>query len=125
MSACVIWIDSQHAKLFKISASGIVSHELKKHSHKHSNSHQDSHKHQEEEHFFCEVAQAASKPEELLIFGPGVAKSHFKNHIEKHNQSDLAKVLVGVEPLDHLSDNQILEASRKFFKKFNQFNVSI
>ena len=125
MSACVIWIDSQHAKLFKISASGVMSHELKKHSHKHSNSHQDSHRIQEEEHFFHEVALAVAKPEELLIFGPGMAKSHFKTHLEKHHHSDLIKVLVGVEPLDHMSDNQILEASRKFFKKFNQFNVSI
>jgi len=125
MAACVVWIDSEHAKLFKISAAGVEKKEMKKHGAQHSNSHQDAHFHQQEEHFFKEISQAVGKVEELLVFGPGPAKAHFKTHLEKHHKHDMLPHLVGVESLDKMSDNQILEASRKFFKKFNQFNTSI
>lgn len=125
MSACVIWIDSEHAKIFKISTSKIDKQTLKHHSVNPIGSHHDSHKHNSEEKFFHEVALAIGDVEELLIFGSGLAKNHFKTHIEKHHHSQLAKHIVGVEPLDHLTDNQILEASRKFFKKFNTFNSTI
>lgn len=80
MSACVVWIDSENAKIFKISPDGTI----KNHIHSHT-THPIGHKH------------------DHLIF----------------------KNLVGVEALDHLSDNQMLEASRKFFKKYNTFNLSI
>lgn len=125
MSACVVWIDSEHAKLFKISASGIQKSEMKKHGAQHSNSHQDSHNSHQEELFFKEVSKAVGKVEELLVFGPGPAKTHYKSHLEKHHKNDIVPHLVGVEALEKLTDNQILEASRKFFKKFNQFNSSI
>lgn len=125
MSACVIWIDSEHAKIFKISATGVQKKELKHHTVNPIGAHHDNHKHNAEEHFFHEVATEIGQVEELLVFGAGVAKAHFKTHLEKHNHSQLSKSLVGVEALDHLTDNQILEASRKFFKKYNTFNSSI
>ncbi len=125
MSACVIWMDSEHAKLFKISATGIEKKTLKHHAINPIGAHHDSHKHNAEEHFFHEVATAVGSVEELLVFGAGMAKNHFKNHLEKHHHQQLAKHLVGVETLDQLTDNQILEAARKFFKKYNMYNSSI
>lgn len=125
MAACVVWIDSEHAKIFKISATGIEKKEMKKHGAQHSNSHQDAHANHQEAHFFKEVSTALGHVEELLVFGPGTAKSHFKAHLESHHKSDILPHLVGVEALDKMSDNQILEASRKFFKKYNQFNINI
>lgn len=125
MSACVVWIDSEHAKVFKISASGIEKKTMKHHSVDNKSSHHDEHKHNAEEHFFHSVADTIGKVEELLVFGSGLAKTHFKAHLEKHHHKELAKHLVGVETLDHLSDNQILEAARKFFKKYNTYNSSI
>lgn len=125
MSACVVWIDSENAKVFKITESGVEKKELRGHTVNPIGARHDAHKHNAEEHFFHEVATAIGNTEELLVFGAGVAKNHFKTHLEKHHHQQLAKHLVGVEPLDHLTDNQILEASRKFFKKFNTFNSSI
>jgi len=122
MSGCVVWIDSSSAKLFKITATGVSRSELSNSGPQHSNSHQDAHKQHQLEHFFEDVAQSVGRVEELLIFGPGPAKDHFRNHLEKHHKHDLAHFIVGVESLDRLSDNQILEASRKFFKKYNQFH---
>lgn len=124
MSACVIWLDSEHAKIFKISASGIEKKMMASHTIHPTGAHFESHKHNAEEHFFKEVATAIGEAEELLVFGAGMAKNHFKTHLEKHH-SELIKHLVGVEALDNLTDNQILEASRKFFKKFNVFHYAI
>ena len=83
-----------------------------------------SHKQEAEKKFFHEIALAIGASEELLVFGAGEAKTHFKTHLEKHHHTDLLKHLVGVEPLDHLTDNQILEAGRKYFKKYNTYHAT-
>lgn len=123
MSACVVWIDSQRARVFKISAEGIQKKMMKQHAVQSVGAHHDNHKHNSDEHFFQDVATFVGSPDELLVFGSGKAKNHFKNHLEKHNRNDLARHLVGVETLGNLSDNQILEAARKFFKKFSTYNA--
>ena len=126
MFACVVWMDSEHAKLFKISGTGdIQKKELKLHGMKHSNSHQDAHRQHSEEHFFHEIAKEIGSVAELVVFGAGPAKGHFKTHLEKHHHNELGKHLIGVETLDRVTDNQILEAARKYFKKYNTFNSSI
>ena len=117
MSACILWIDSENAKIFNIQASGIEINTKKLQHIETKDAHHDSHKNNSEEHFFHEVANAIGKPEEFLVFGAGLAKTHFKTHLEKHHHPALLKSLVGVESLDQVSDNQILEAGRKFFKK--------
>ena len=124
MSACVIWLDSEHANIFKISAAGIENKKMARHTINPVGSHFDAHKHNAEEHFFQKIAAEVGDVEELLVFGAGMAKTHFKTHLEKHN-TQLTKHLVGVEPLDKLTDNQILEASRKFFKKYNMFHSAV
>lgn len=122
MSSVVVWIDSEHAKVFNLTPTGMQKKDVKKHSHKHSNSHQSTHKNEEEDHFFHEVAQALGKVEELLIVGPGMAKTHFKSHLEKHHHNELAKAVVGVEATDkHLTENEVLAQARKFFKKAHLF----
>lgn len=123
MSSCVIWLDSQNAKVFHVSAAGVQKKELHRHGTSHSNGHVETHAKSEEEKFYHEVAQAVGHAEELLVMGPGVAKSHFKTHLENHRHQDLMKHLIGVESLDSVSDNQVLEAARKHFKKFHQFNT--
>jgi stalled ribosome rescue protein Dom34 len=77
MSACVVWIDSENAKIFKISATGIEKKVMHTHTVNPIGARHDSHKHNAEEHFYHEVALAIGQVEELLIFGAGVAKSHF------------------------------------------------
>lgn len=124
MSACVIWLDSEHAKIFKISASGVEPSHLDHHTIHPDGRHHDAHKHDAEEKFFQELTKKIGSTEELLIFGAGVAKNHLKTYIEKHN-ANLAKHIVGVETLDRMSDNQILEASRKFLKKHHMFHSNI
>ncbi len=125
MSACVVWIDSEHAKIFKLNVSGVEKKTLHLNEATVKGAHHDNHKKNAEEKFFHDVANEIGAVEELLIFGSGLAKNHFKTHLEKHHHDSLSKHLVGVEPLDHLTDNQILEAGRKYFKKFNTYNITL
>lgn len=127
MSACIIWLDSEHAKIFKISAAGVEKKSLKQTGSAHpvSSAHFDAHKNEAIEHFFHQIAGEVGSVEELLIFGSGVAKSHFKSHLEKHHHKQLAQHIVGVETLENLTDNQILEAGRKFFKKYDAYQSTV
>jgi stalled ribosome rescue protein Dom34 len=122
MSACVVWLDHQEATLFFLSAEGTQKKHFKKHTHPHSNSHADARHDQEDEKFYHLLATQVGNPNELLILGPGLAKNHFKTHLEKHHHAALAKKVVGVESTDHPTDNQVLAQARKFFKAFDTFN---
>ena len=57
MSACIVWMDSEHAKIFKVSAESVAPvKELKHHEVAQSGSNRDNHKHNAEEHFFHTLA---------------------------------------------------------------------
>lgn len=123
MSSCVVWIDKVHAKIFNITAQGVEKLELKHDEVPPIGPRHDNYQHNAEEKFYHNVASSLTTAvEELLIMGPGVAKSHFKSHLENHHHEDLLKKVIAVETLDSVSDNQVLEASRKFFKKAHLFN---
>lgn len=122
MASYAIWIDTEHAKVFKFIA-GEKTHvdqkELKRHGHHHGQDHKD------EEKFYHEVSGVVKDANELLIVGPGVGKTHFHNHLTKHNHANLAKAIVGVESMDHMTDGQILAAARKFFKKWDVMHTNV
>ena len=51
---------------------------------------------------------------EVLIAGPGSAKTELVKHIEQHDPT-LKKKVVGVETIDHPSDGQLVAHARKYF----------
>lgn len=65
--------------------------------------------------FMNEVAHAVSQAGEILLIGPGNAKSEFTTYLDSHNPGLRAKIL-GVEAVDHPSDGEIVAYARKFFK---------
>lgn len=125
MFACILWIDFEHAKIFKISENGIVVHHKKtKYKYSKHNSNHDLHEKKNRDLFFKELLNEIKSSDELLIFGSGPARNHFKKYIENHSKETLLKI-VGLEPMDQLTDNQILEKSRVFFKKYNTYHSDI
>ncbi len=125
MSAYVVWIDSREAKIFHLKPGKVDL----KHLHAHGDEHTgkrahgrrvDSH-HPGADKLFHEVAQEIQDATEVLIVGPGEAKGHLKKHFETHHHGALAQKVVGVEPMDHLTENQILAFARKFFKAHDLF----
>ncbi len=126
MADYVIWLDSEKAQIFSLKPSGIEkSHLEKKGMDHHTHNKRDNHSDTASEHFFRDLAIKLKNAEKLLILGPGLAKNHFKSHLEKHHNGDLAKSIIGIENSDHPTENQILAAARKFYRTYDLFNEPI
>ncbi len=126
MSDYVIWLDSEKAQIFALKTSGIErTHLEKKGVDHHTHNKKDHHGDAAPEHFFRDLALKLKDAEQLLILGPGLAKNHFRTHLETHHTGGLATRIVGFENSDHPTDNQILAAARKFYKTYDLFNNPI
>jgi stalled ribosome rescue protein Dom34 len=125
MTNYVIWLDSEKAQIFALKASGIEKTHLEKSGiDHHSRNKKDHHGDPATEHFFHELALKLKDSSQVLVLGPGLAKNHFKNHLEKHD-AGIAKKVIGFENCDHPTDNQILAQARHFFKGYDLFNDPI
>lgn len=126
MTDYVLWLDSEKAAIFNFTATGIEKSHLEKdgQSH-HTHNKKDSHGDSNAEHFFRDLAVKLKTAEHLLILGPGLAKNHFKTHLETHHTGDLAKRIIGMETVDHPTDNQIIAEARKFYKTYDLYNSPI
>jgi len=123
MAACVLWIDSQYARVFKISAAGIKRKIVKLNRIQHHNGHVERNLLNAEDKFFQDVIAAIGEvTERFLIMGPAQAKLNFKKYLEKHNYRNLLRPLVTVMAADDMTDNQILEASRLQFRRYDLFH---
>jgi stalled ribosome rescue protein Dom34 len=120
MSASILFIDSDHAKIFKLNPEKMETTELKKHALDHHTSNEKNEEH--EKHFFHDVTSKLVGTQELLIVGPGLAKNRFKTHLETHHHQDLLKAVVGMETVDHPTDPQIIAVGRKFFTSYDLFH---
>lgn len=117
MSAAVIWLDHESASIYRLSPGNLGKEQVKRHS-----SHdRKEHKQAEEEKYFHELANRIANVKEILVMGPGTAKQEFVHHLQNHHHESIAKRIVGVETVDHPSENQILERARTFFKKFDLY----
>lgn len=125
MSAMIIWLDSRSAKLFELDKSGVQEKVLHTHGHSHPSQPHGHHSggghHPEADVLFKDLTHAIGGATEILVVGPGETKTHFKTYLEKHSRT-LADKVVGVQTVDHPTDNQILELGRKFFKSYDLFH---
>jgi stalled ribosome rescue protein Dom34 len=64
--------------------------------------------------YYHDVALAMQGAAEILVAGPANAKQELMNHLKEHDKA-VAACVVGVEPLDHPSDGQLLAFARKYF----------
>lgn len=123
MAHYALWLDHDHAKIFKFSPSNVALTELKKSGAQHHTNHTENEKHQHTEKFLHEVAEKVKDAEVLLVMGPGIAKNHFKTHLEKHHHQKTAEKIIGIENTDsHISDKQIEQKAREYFTKYNVFH---
>jgi stalled ribosome rescue protein Dom34 len=126
MSDYVVWLDSEKAHIFNLKTTGVVkTHLEKKTVDHHTSNKKDNHTDSNLEHFFRDLAVSLKDAEKLLIMGPGLAKNHFKTHLETHHTDHLAKKIIGLENSDHPTDNQILQIAGKFYTTYNLFNTPL
>lgn len=125
MISLAVWITSNEAKVFKFLPSGVEAHHMKAHGGKHVAESQ-GRNHPKEggdaDKFFHEVADylGKEKSERWLVMGPGVAKTQFQHHVEKHHVA-CAKRIIGVEAVDKGTDGELTNFAHEFFKKQGLF----
>lgn len=70
----------------------------------------------DDHHYFDEIVAAVGTAVEVLIVGPGNAKTAFHKDLQQRH-AQVAKRVVGVESVDHPSDNQLLAFAKQYFKR--------
>lgn len=127
MSALIVWLDKEQAKLFQLNADGVQKSNLHYHGHKHpvetlGKNHPIEQS--DEEKFYHQLCGYLENMESSrwYIVGPGLAREHFLGHIDRHHPN-LKNKIVGSDKMEALTDNQIIQEGAKFFKHENVFEA--
>jgi len=116
----VVWLDHIHAKVFEFNADAaeentVAAHQPSHHLKSKAGSSDGKHGHGDKD-FYHHVAERLAGAGEILICGPGSAKTELMKHLESHDPR-IAKKVAGVETVDHPTDGQIVAHARAFFVK--------
>ena len=119
----IVWLDHREARVASFSVDRTGATEIHSHSPDrriHWKAGSIGSGHAPDDHtFFDEIAGALAGIHEVLIAGPGNAKTAFESYIqEKHPL--LAARVVGVEAMDHPTDGELLASARKSFVAIDQ-----
>jgi stalled ribosome rescue protein Dom34 len=114
-----IWIDHREARVFHFSATDVETLVLQpdnptRHIHHKANSIGSGHASTSPDYLRA-IAESVSDAGSVLITGPGNAKTELVEFIRLHD-SKLAKVIAGVETVDHPTDAQLVAYARKYLK---------
>jgi stalled ribosome rescue protein Dom34 len=115
----IVWIDHHEARVFHINPTEVERLVLHpdhptRHIHHKANTIGSGHA-AEDHHFLQAVAQSIADAHAVLITGPANEKTELVKHIQQHDPQ-LAKIVVGVETVDHPTDGELVAHARKYFK---------
>jgi len=118
----VVWIDHQHATVIDFSFDDqhvkMVEREGGQRQVHRKSGFPGTGKPGPDHHFYDEVAAALGDAREILIVGPGTAKTELRKDLDARHK-DVAKRVVGVESSDHPSNGQLLDIAKKYFKRID------
>lgn len=66
--------------------------------------------------FFDDIVAAIGDAKEVLLVGPGTAKTAFRHDLDKRHPA-VAKLVVGIETVDHPQVDDLLVYARKYFRR--------
>lgn len=121
MSAAIVWMDHNEAKIFRLAAGqkpGAEKVESSAHGRGAGHSRKQEH---DLEKFFHDVARQLESTKEVLLVGSGTGKQEFRHFLEKHRPV-LAKNVVGDVTVDHPTEPQMLALARKYFKTYDLYS---
>jgi stalled ribosome rescue protein Dom34 len=123
----VMWIDHREARVFHFGRDEVETLVLHpenptRQAHHKSNTIGSGHEVLPAE-FLHAAAQSIADAGAVLVTGPGNAKKELMAHIEKHDPK-LLKIILGVETVDHPTDNQLVAYARKYFKSADTMQQS-
>ena len=122
----VCWMDHNEARVFHFDAHtrervtihpGSPAHHL--HPTKHLHNKRAAEASHSDKHFHEGVAAALADAQEILLLGPGQAKTEFGAFLKARNP-DLAKRVVATESADHPTDGEIVGRARRHFKAIDR-----
>jgi len=124
-SHAVVWMDFKEAHIFRFGLKDVEKRRVRAHNpwrkvHHKAGSIGDGHAHNDKA-FFDEIAAALDGVTEWLLAGPGTAKNDLLRHVDEHHRA-LKQRLVGVEPMDHPTDGELVDQARTFFKAFDKLH---
>jgi len=124
----VVWLDHAQAKLFQFNSADVQAKVVHAHGQQGNLHHKagvtgSGHAHGSPA-FFKAIEAELQQVGEILILGPGQAKQELKKHIDE-NAKALAKKVVAVETVDHLTDNQIVAHARAYFERTDRTRPQI
>ncbi len=128
MKDYIIWLDSESAHVFALNSSGegVEKSVVKKNDADHHNRHKkDQHQDSHAEPYYRDLAAQLKDADKMLLIGPGLAKNHFRDHLNTHQAHTLAKKVIGLENFEgfeHKTENQMMAEAHKFFKTYDLFN---
>ena len=96
----VIWLDHQEAHVIHFNPVAAENEVIKTHS---THPHNGGAHGKVEQSYLHDVIHAVANAREVLIVGPGSAKSELMKHVARHDHA-LSDKIVGVETVDHPSD---------------------
>ena len=112
----VVWLDFHQAKIFLIKAEDIEAKRIKAdtpHRQVHHKAQVRGSGHVRDDRTYFEAILAAVQGVNAwLIVGPGGTKKDLEKYLEGHGE-ELKKKLVGVEPMDHPTEGELLAQARK------------
>jgi stalled ribosome rescue protein Dom34 len=115
----VVWLDFKEAHVFLFNADDVHRQRIKAHApsrkiHQKAGIVGAGHVH-DDNAYFKSIVEALSGTTGWLITGPAATKNELASYIEKH-APQLKSQLIGVEPMDHPTDGELLAHARRFFK---------
>ena len=109
----VVWMDHSEAHVVMFDREHVEAQRIKSRSH-----HKHQGKTQDNAAFFADVAQALAGTHEVLLTGPGLARTQFLDWALDHAKA-AAKAAADSVSSDHPSDAQLVALARQYFKKFD------
>ena len=116
-----VWIDHAEAKVYSLNRDSANEWQIKPHDahvHVHHKAGKGDSGHTHDESYFHSVGEAVKDAGEILIAGPGTAKTELMHHLQRHDPA-IGKKVVGVETMDHPTDGEFLKLARSAFTKID------
>lgn len=113
MSLChaVAWIHHHHAKILLFDAEHMKLRKIQAHAHY---TLQHGSEAREELAFFGEVCDDLAEIQQIVVAGSYAVLSDFRHYVTQHTPHLLPQI-TGWEPVDHLTEAQVVVMSRKYF----------
>ena len=115
----VVWLDFHQAKIFLITAEDVEAGRIRSdtpHRQIHHKAQVRGSGHvRDDRTYFEAILAAVEEADSWLIAGPGGTKKDLEKYLEGHGE-ELKKKLVGVEPMDHPTEGELIKQGHKLLE---------